>query len=623
MSDKPIIAVDIDEVLGSFVKALSKWYNNKFGTNFNEKSYHSYDFHKVWNCSLEQCNKSVELFFLSNVFKNDIEPVDGALEALIDLKDNGYELHVVTARHEGVKQDTINWINKYYPNIFQEIHFGNHYSKLGKNRKKSEICRDINATVLIDDSWKYAKDLASNQQYCILFGDYAWNTNQGTFNDDELNYVRRASNWSILKYTLKALQNSGISRVAALQLCSTNDMTKNLNKILLLLKDASNQSVSMAVLPEAALYMGQGGTDTWKNAHKTKLHESYHIRVLMRKANQYDMWIILGGFACLDDKIYDHEPVLNDDDVNKFNYIINNNNGSNSDNSISNSGNKDDMISINSEIDDSHESPLSDPNFSKMLNTCVLISPKGTIVHTYSKLHLFDAPAVNLHESIYTQPGRQGEVVYDCGFAKVGLTICYDLRFPEMYINLRNQGADIIVAPSAFTERTGKWHWELLLRARAIDSQCMIIGAAQCGKHNDVRHSFGNVMCVDAHGSVTSIDDSIYTCYYSDNTFHSNSSLTFKRKCEENQGRSIGIDANDDSEISTKTNNVDDNDNSTGNTGGFESAAVARSHACTQQNRQKLSSAIFVKFQYCQQERIRNGIPLKDSREAAIQVMQS
>ena len=95
---------------------------------------------------------------------------------------------------------------------------------------------------------------------------------------------------------------------------------------------------------------------------------------------------------------------------------------------------------------------------------------------------MFDAPSVGLAESETTAAGSEA-VVVDMGFAKVGLTICYDLRFPELFAHLTGSlGADIVLVPSAFTVTTGAAHWQVLLRARAIENQCVIVAPAQCGK---------------------------------------------------------------------------------------------------------------------------------------------
>ncbi len=93
-------------------------------------------------------------------------------------------------------------------------------------------------------------------------------------------------------------------------------------------------------------------------------------------------------------------------------------------------------------------------------------------------------------------------VVVDAGFAKLGLSICYDLRFPELYRALTDQGAEVLMVPSAFTDRTGKDHWEVLLRARAIENLCYVLAPAQWGRHSKSRASYGHAMIVDPWGSI-------------------------------------------------------------------------------------------------------------------------
>ncbi len=105
----------------------------------------------------------------------------------------------------------------------------------------------------------------------------------------------------------------------------------------------------------------------------------------------------------------------------------------------------------------------------------------------------------------YIEPGTE-PVVIDMGFAVVGLTTCYDLRFPELFGYLSNRlNAEIILVPSAFTVPTGRAHWETLLRARAIENQCVLVAAAQSGEHNSHRTSYGHTMIVDSWGTKGSI----------------------------------------------------------------------------------------------------------------------
>ena len=137
-------------------------------------------------------------------------------------------------------------------------------------------------------------------------------------------------------------------------------------------------------------------------------------------------------------------------------------------------------------------------------NTTLLFGPTGERVAAYRKMHLFDIdlPGLeHLKESKATSPGTE-LVVADAGFAKVGLSICYDLRFPELYRALSARGAEVLLVPSAFTDRTGRDHWEVLLRARAIENLCYVMAPAQGGKHSANRASYGHAMIVDPWGSV-------------------------------------------------------------------------------------------------------------------------
>ncbi len=133
-----------------------------------------------------------------------------------------------------------------------------------------------------------------------------------------------------------------------------------------------------------------------------------------------------------------------------------------------------------------------------------MIGPDGRRVASYRKIHLFDVElpdGTELRESVATTAGAEPVVVEVDGF-KVGLSICYDLRFPELYRALVDRGAEIIVVPAAFTLQTGKDHWHVLLRARAIESQCWLVAAAQWGRHPKGRASYGHSLVADPWGQV-------------------------------------------------------------------------------------------------------------------------
>jgi predicted amidohydrolase len=137
-------------------------------------------------------------------------------------------------------------------------------------------------------------------------------------------------------------------------------------------------------------------------------------------------------------------------------------------------------------------------------NTSVLLDPEGTIRARYRKVHLFDVEIPGGHrfcESDTIVPGA-GPVVAETPWGGLGLTICYDLRFPELYRTLAQNGARMIAVPAAFTRETGKDHWHILLRARAIENQAYVFAPAQWGFHGGKRSSYGHALVADPWGVV-------------------------------------------------------------------------------------------------------------------------
>ena len=137
----------------------------------------------------------------------------------------------------------------------------------------------------------------------------------------------------------------------------------------------------------------------------------------------------------------------------------------------------------------------------KVLNTCLVFNPQGARVARYDKIHLFGFQKGEefYNESATIEPGRQ-PVTFDTPFGRVGLSICYDLRFPELFRALGE--IDLLVLPAAFTEVTGRAHWEILLRARAIENQCYVLAIGQGGVHENRRETHGNSMLIDPWGEV-------------------------------------------------------------------------------------------------------------------------
>lgn len=149
--------------------------------------------------------------------------------------------------------------------------------------------------------------------------------------------------------------------------------------------------------------------------------------------------------------------------------------------------------------------PLHGSDKGKVLSGCLLFDPQGQRVARYDKLHLFDVSlpggGERYSESLIIEPG-QNVVVADTPFGKVGLAVCYDLRFPELFRCLVEQGMETLILPSAFTALTGKAHWEPLVRARAIENLCYVIAAGQGGFHASGRATHGDSMIVDPWGIV-------------------------------------------------------------------------------------------------------------------------
>lgn len=137
-------------------------------------------------------------------------------------------------------------------------------------------------------------------------------------------------------------------------------------------------------------------------------------------------------------------------------------------------------------------------------NTSVLFSPAGKRLAVYRKMHLFDVRIRGravFEESSLVAPGND-PVIADTPLGRLGLTICYDLRFPELYRRLALAGAEVLFVPSAFTAYTGRAHWLPLLQARAIENQCWVVAPAQVGRHGPRRESHGSTAVIDPWGTV-------------------------------------------------------------------------------------------------------------------------
>ena len=146
----------------------------------------------------------------------------------------------------------------------------------------------------------------------------------------------------------------------------------------------------------------------------------------------------------------------------------------------------------------------------KVANRSFVIDREGAVRGTYDKLHLFDVDlptGESWRESNTYSPGAGVTLVNGTPVGKLGLTICYDLRFPSLFARLAESGADVISVPAAFTVPTGKAHWHVLLRARAIEAGLFVVAAAQVGHHEDGRNTFGHSLVVDPWGEVVACRD--------------------------------------------------------------------------------------------------------------------
>ena len=137
-------------------------------------------------------------------------------------------------------------------------------------------------------------------------------------------------------------------------------------------------------------------------------------------------------------------------------------------------------------------------------NRSLLIGPDGDIAARYDKIHMFDVDlevGESYRESRRYRPGSEA-VVADTPWGRIGMTVCYDMRFPALYRDLAQAGADYLTVPSAFARPTGRAHWQVLLRARAIETGCFVFAPAQCGEHAEGRKTYGHSLIVDPWGEV-------------------------------------------------------------------------------------------------------------------------
>ncbi|KAK7354538.1 hypothetical protein VNO80_20003 [Phaseolus coccineus] len=201
---KLVVAVDVDEVLGNFVSALNEFIADRYSSNHSVSEYHVYEFFKIWNCSRDEANTRVHEFFETSYFKSGIQPIPGAQKALQKLS-RFCNLSVVTSWQNVIKDHTVEWIEKHFSGLFQDIHFGNHFALDGVSRPKSEICRSLNANILIDDNPRYAIECAEAGIRVLLFdyeNSYPWSK---TDSADQHPLVTKVKNWEEVEQQMMSL----------------------------------------------------------------------------------------------------------------------------------------------------------------------------------------------------------------------------------------------------------------------------------------------------------------------------------------------------------------------------------------------------------------------------------
>jgi predicted amidohydrolase len=232
------------------------------------------------------------------------------------------------------------------------------------------------------------------------------------------------------------------TRVAIVQVCSNDNLSANLERAASGVAEAAERGAGFVTLPENFAYMRrEGGPFPCAQGPDGEI-----LRALSDWSRRHGIWLLGGTFP---------EAIPGDD---------------------------------------------------RVFNTSVMFSPEGREVARYRKIHLFDVTLgpgsdEDYRESKHFAPG-ENVVLASTAFGGVGMSVCYDLRFPELYRTLTLQGAHWLVVPSAFTRETGKDHWEILLRARAIESQAYVVAPAQCGQHSPDRASHGRSMIIDPWGLV-------------------------------------------------------------------------------------------------------------------------
>ncbi len=243
-------------------------------------------------------------------------------------------------------------------------------------------------------------------------------------------------------------------KIAAVQMVSTPRVPTNLETARTLVARAAGEGAQLVVLPEYFCFMGASDRDKLAIAEAPGAGPIQ--RMLAETAREHRVWLIGGTL-----------PLTLDD------------------------GSAQDGVAVD-----------------RVMNADLVFSPRGELAARYDKMHLFayDNGRERYDEGRTLRAGST-PVAFDADGVRVGLSVCYDLRFPELYRALMRPPCDLLSVPSAFTWTTGAAHWEVLLRARAIENQCYVVAAAQGGAHENGRRTFGHSLVIDPWGEVVACLD--------------------------------------------------------------------------------------------------------------------
>lgn len=246
---------------------------------------------------------------------------------------------------------------------------------------------------------------------------------------------------------MTSMRSGGNPSIAIAQMRSTNDKQHNLKQVKTIIEKAKNLEAKFVFFPECCDFVGSNREETLKLSEPLS---GQTVTEYQQFARDNNLWISFGGV---------HEAIQSDNEEKEVKNIY---------------------------------------------NTHLVLDNRGTIVGTYRKLHMFNVvtPEFKFRESETVRSGNNLVPPIETPIGRLGLQICYDVRFTEASTLLRKQGAEILTYPSAFAVSTGRAHWEVLLRARAIENQCFVIAAAQIGFHNKKRESYGHAMVVDPWGAI-------------------------------------------------------------------------------------------------------------------------